>query len=117
MQNAMWGFGRKTKIYRSTRVCVSCPVPEAVFGTRHNPTVFSSELLDDTKEPSFDRAKFSSIMCRPIKARAFPVSTGMLGPNEPSAVFKRNKIAVRPYLLGTFHCVKVVRGRTLSHAS
>ena len=79
-------------------------VPEAVFlllvGNASQPTLFPSELLDDTKEPSFDRVEFSSIMCRQIKARAFPVSTVMLGLNEPSAVFKRKKIAVRPCLPG-----------------
>ena len=47
------------------------------------PTLFSVELLDEKEEPFSDRPEFSSIiMCRPIKAHAFTISTGMLGPNR-----------------------------------
>ena len=52
-----------------------------------DPTLFSPELLDDTEDPLSDRQAFSSaVMCRPTKAHAFTVSTGM--PKEASKVEK-----------------------------
>ena len=90
-----------------------------------SPTLSSHELLDDTEDPLSDRQAFSSaIMCRPIQAHAFAVSTGMLGPNRTNSLrtigsfFKGKKKSSPhgPYLPGTFHCVEVVRRCTLSQS-
>ena len=51
------------------------------------PTLFSLELLDETKEPLSDRQEFSSaIMCKPTKAHAFTFSAEMLSPNRNSSL-------------------------------
>ena len=102
-------------LYGSRRL----PLPDPCSPMTNNaslPTLFSPKPLDDTEEPLSDRQAFSSaIMCRPIKAHDFTVSTGMLGPNRTNS--EKTNSPCGPYHPGTFHCVQVLRRRTLSHAS
>ena len=111
MSRAMWQLKASFATSQSCRKrAIVSPDPcSPMTNNASLPTLFSSELLDDIEEPFSERPGFSSIiMCRPIKAHAFTVSTGML--DRLFLQKEEEELATRP-LPGTFHCAEAVRRR------
>ena len=103
--------------------------PDPCSPTTNNaslPTLFSLELLDETEEPLFrppgillgHHVQTDQGTCFHCFGLGCWAKTNQLPEDHRLFLQKEMKSSpYGPYLPGTFHCVKVVRRRTLSHAT